>query len=752
MESAGSNVVDFCAAVSDAQITETSGVPMNGTYSSCRATQTDVIDTDDNCTNQQPLSTFADGADEEMPAHDSVDATSIDVNDASGNTNTNDTKSAMDTNNDPATTTQNRWVKPQPLTLDKTTSSEDILLNALPSLNINSSSSMVSPSSILSDSTVDDIKSPTSSSELIDFHPDHHHHLHNNNNHEAQAMAQNLASEHRIFLRAALDMLTERDQLRMYADVNDPNNIIKTGTLRKASHRIKGVWRTKHVEIREGVFSYLSGSANKSSSSRKDVLLRASSCTCRAVKIRSVKIRPSNFGNGFVFELKIQGGSRRLWMANTREERLSWMQAIHSAMIGASVTRSDNFLEYHIDNNNNSNSSGKKKGNKLPVNSPYQAYLEHYIEVGEACASAETKAEYLSALASLRGKSITVPVQWIKSQLDDTPAASAFLENDISSCVEQLWKDLVRDSVEINGHVLTGESFHGPERIVGKLTQQILVSDKSQNSEDAKRITESQSVLYARNILLGADRTRTGGDSYYCAENLCTNRNLVVICPSSTEANPLSITVHASSGDGESSQRDAFPADSPTELSSSVATRSSSEEPWKKMHLVFSESNVHFHDESDKCQLLQKMSLIGAKVSASTSCTESDSQTIGRVLTVVTGEEGLAQEFLFEDEFDFFLWRSSFEKAAVICGSNGKHVPDKALLASNTKQSDYASTVDVSVNVSTDYKMCTLDPQGIESEDTWGTIRTTFKQQFRLSGGPSGRIFRGDEVVQLDLL
>eukprot|EP00985_Skeletonema_marinoi_P027190 scaffold21932_cov107-Skeletonema_marinoi.AAC.2 len=571
MESAGSNV-DFCAAVSDAQMAETSGVPMNGTYSSCMATQTDVIDTDDNCTNQQPLSAFADGAAEEMPTHDSLDA-SLDVNDASGNTNTNETTSAMDTN-DPTTTTQNRWVKPQPLTLDKTTSSEDILLNALPSLNINSSSSMVSPSSILSDSTVDDIKSPTSSSELIDFHPDHHHHLHNNNNHEAQAMAQNLASEHKIFLRAALDMLTERDQLRMYADVNDPNNIIKTGTLRKASHRIKGVWRTKHVEIREGVFSYLSGSANKSSSSRKDVLLRASSCTCRAVKIRSVKIRPSNFGNGFVFELKIQGGSRRLWMANTREERLSWMQAIHSAMIGASVTRSDNFLEYHIDNNNNNSSSGKKKGNKLPVNSPYQAYLEQYIEVGEACASAETKAEYLSALASLRGKSITVPVQWIKSQLDDTPAASAFLENDISSCVEQLWKDLVRDSVEINGHVLTGESFHGPERIVGKLTQQILVSDKSQNSEDANRITESQSVLYARNILLGADRTRTGGDSYYCAENLCTNRNLVVICPSSTQANPLSITVHTSSGDEESSQRDTFPADSPTELSSSVATRS----------------------------------------------------------------------------------------------------------------------------------------------------------------------------------
>lgn len=667
----------------------------------------------------------------------------------------------IDANNDP-TTNQNHWVKP--LTLDKTTSTEDIVLHTLPSLNINSSSSIMSPSSMLSDSSVDEIKSPTSSSDLIDFH---HHDNYLHNNHEAQIMAQNFASEHRIFLRAAFDMLTERDQLRMYADVNDPNNIIKTGTLRKASHRIKGVWKTKHVEIREGVFSYLSGSSSNgsksSSSTRKDVLLRASSCTCRAVKIRSVKIRPSNFGNGFVFELKIQGGSRRLWMANTREERLSWMQAIHSAMIGASVTRSDNFLEYHVDNgaSNNSNSnSGKKKGNKLPVNSPYQPYLKQYIEIGEACARAETKAEYLSALASLRGKSITVPVQWIKSQLDDTPAASAFLENDISSSVEQLWKDLVRDSVEINGHVLTGESFHGPERIVGKLTQQILFSDnkhqnnKSQGAAANNRISESQSVLYARNILLGADRTRTGGDSYYCAENLCTNRNLVVICPSSTEANPLSITVHAPSDGGESSQEDQCRVDSPTELRSSVATRSSLDESWKKMHLVLSGSNIHFHDKSDNNsqQLIQSIDLTGAKVTASSNCTDRDSKTVGRVITVVTaGEESLTQEFLFQDEFDFFLWRSSFEKASAGNGSNGKKLLPENLLASNTKESD-ASTVDVSVNVSTEYKMCTLDPQGIEAEDTWGTLRTTFKQQFRLSGGTSGRIFRGDEVVQLELV
>ena len=682
-----------------------------------------------------------------------------------------DAKVTLDTKKDATTnnTQLNRSClgKPPLLTaLTKTTMPEDALQDALTSLTINSQSSILSPSSIRSDF----------STSLEDPH----------NNREAQTMAHNFATEHRIFLRAALDMLTERDQLRMYADVNDPNNVIKSGTLRKASHRIKGVWKLKHVEVREGVFSYFrcnrntannndhhhittmmatnyttgsrssscsSQSSNKSS--RKDVLLRATSCTCRALKIRSVKLRPTNFGNGAVFELKVDGGSRRLWMANTREERQSWMQAIHAAMIGASVTRSDNFLQFCIDKNNNNNND-KRKGSIIPLNSPYQPYLEQYIEIGEACSRARNKAEYLHALASLRGKPISVPVQWIKSQLDDTPAASAFLESDISSSVEQLWKDLVRDSVEINGQVLTGESFHGPDRIVGKLTQQILLSGRSQNLEVAhNRITESQSVLYARNILLGSHRTRTGGDSYYCAENLCTNQSLVVICPSSTEANPLSISVHASRDEEENKCNKGDIRHRPrNELRGTVSTRSNVGEPWKKMHMALSGNMLQFYDDNDKTKLVNEINLIGAKVS-DTVLSDDPQTTTGRFIAVSTGDENYpAQEFLFEDDFDYFLWWSSIGKASVgdDCGSfNSSSLLDETRLDNNSTL-HVASTVIVSVNVSTNYKVCTLDPQGEESEDTWATIRTTFKQQFQLSGGPSGRIFRGDEIVQLELL
>ena len=126
-----------------------------------------------------------------------------------------------------------------------------------------------------------------------------------------------------------------------------------------------------------------------------------------------------------------------------------------------------------------------------------------------------------------------------------------------------------------------------------------------------------------------------------------------------------------------------------------------------------------------------------------------ESHAQGHVISVASVDGNLLQEFLFEDEFDFFLWKSSFQKAAVKdSGSNIMQSPATTLHDDNAKQSTIP-TVDVSVDVSTEYKICTLDPQGEESEDTWGTIRTTFKQQFRLSGT---QILCGDEVVHLELL
>ncbi|KAL7536245.1 hypothetical protein ACHAXR_007017 [Thalassiosira sp. AJA248-18] len=579
---------------------------------------------------------------------------------------------------------------------------------------------------------------PISENEHLQDHP------------HTQTMARNFAMEHRIFLRAILDLLSERDQLSIEADVNGPNTL-KIGSLRKASHRIKGLWKTKYVEIRQGTFSYYDnakqrinrngGTADGRTLLRKDIQLKASMCTCRAVKIRSVKILPSN-SEGAVFELRIQGGSRRLWMANTREERQDWMKAIHNAMIGASVTRGDNFVEYQIEQVDGHNQKNKNQ--------------EQYLEVRASTNRAESKDEYLPALSCLRGETISVPVQWIRSQLDDSPAATAFVETDISSSVEQLWKDLLRDSVEINGEVLVGESFHGPERIVGKLTQQILSLDaailgvgSNQSSDwERTRISEAQAISYSRDILLACDRTRSGGDSYFCAENLCLNRNLVVLCPSSTEASPLSIKVSGCKGIKDPDM---------TDISGWVFARSSSGKPWKRQYLVLSHSVLSCYAEADPKphRLLEQVMLQGAKIGNSQSM-QKEKQ--ANLINITTKDGQVVREYLFEDEFDFLFWQDSLKKSA--CDLNedecqeNKHSKDTNGLNNlcSTKCSTITPTVDVVVNVCTEYKMCTIDPSGIESEDTWAALRTTFVQNFSLTGGRNGRISRGDEVVQIEIL
>lgn len=600
---------------------------------------------------------------------------------------------------------------------------------------------------------------------------------HPQNHPQAQTMAQNFAMEHRIFLRACLDLLTERDQLSMEADVNGPNTI-KTGSLRKASHRIKGLWKTKYVEIRKGTFSYFDDNVKQRNNSndraaslkneqkvlRKDIPLRASACTCRAVKIRSVKILP-HISGGAVFELRIQGGSRRLWMANTREERQSWIQAIHNAMIGASVTRGDNFLEYQMEGGD-AKKHKSKSNNNLPLNSPYRTSLDQYLNVREATQSAQSKDEYLSALSCLRGRTITIPVQWMKSQLDDTPAAASFMESGISHCVEQLWKDLLRDSVEINGEVLAGESFHGPDRIVGKLTQQILSSDallrgtpkRPRPDWEQSRITEAQAISYARDILLASDRTRSGGDSYFCAENLCLNRDLVVLCPTSTEAKPLSIRV------SECQRKGSEDLDS-ANLSGWVSARSRSTKPWKKQYVVLEDFVLSCYTEAEPKphRLLEQVMLYGTEVSSSShhvqntkhaSMTPSNGLVPEYIVKIATKDGRVVHEYLFEDELDFLFWHEALKKSACSLAdtedrqSNSTKNPNGTGNACTTP----SSAVDAVINVCTEYKMCTLDPSGIESEDTWAVLRTKFVQKLSLTGGPNGRISRGDEVVELDLL
>lgn len=71
--------------------------------------------------------------------------------------------------------------------------------------------------------------------------------------------AEDFAIEHGIFLKAALQLLHEKDRPATSAEVpmsecrfDDIHDVIKIGSLKKASKRVKGVWNVKFVEIRRG--------------------------------------------------------------------------------------------------------------------------------------------------------------------------------------------------------------------------------------------------------------------------------------------------------------------------------------------------------------------------------------------------------------------------------------------------------------------------------------------------------------------
>ena len=682
---------------------------------------------------------------------------------------------------------------------------------------------------------------------------------------EKKAIAQNFAMEHKIFLRAILQLLYEREQYAIEeANVNDPSSTLKTGPLKKAT--IGGVfWKVKYVEIRRGVFSYYEDDISEGGELQcKSLPLRADQCHCRAVKVKkrsskssqSTSITSSDrnknvyinrkgsddesnpLTTGAIFELTIGGGSRRLWMANSREDRQAWIRAIYGAMIGGPVIRGDNFFKYQREGKR---SSGKKLyKSKIPNRSPYKADLETYLWVQNKLKHASTKNEYMDGLTFVYGKSFYVPVEWIKELMEEigSPSRSSVKKKKkkklssserlgksgaISSEVSQLWKDMLRDSLSINGELYEGGSGNGPEKIVGALMHCILNFDRSspfnddeliarKNTIKKQYILESQAVVYARDILLACNRTRSGGDSYLCVESLCRNPELVVLCPSSNQAEPLKIIVRHSSVDELQKHPDVI--QDPSDISGWVYVRKRSQKFWKQRFCVLSGDTLSFYKKAlprphiFRWSVHLKMASIKIRNENDSVFHKNDMHSINKILgrtnstkknsksmeskspsnrplnpitkyhiVSITPTDDFSQEnqLLFVDESNFSLWKQHILSAIDQTNdddillppkANGglktppksdknandtsflKHdatSPDSGVETNDTndgnvtttnhlngpnstyRQGDFApmggkkgrATVEISIQVSTVYKICTIDPQGDESEDTW---------------------------------
>jgi len=569
--------------------------------------------------------------------------------------------------------------------------------------------------------------------------------------------------EHRIFLRALLGLLNERENTATEIGMNDPN-VIKCGPLKKASHILSGVWKMKYVEIRRGMLTYfedaVSGDKDACSLLQKNIPLDSNETSCRAVKIHRNGL---NMVPGAIFEVKV-GKFGRLWLARSRAERQTWIQAINEAMVGRSVTQDS--LNAH------------GKSGAVNSRSPYKEDLKQYLKVKAMLKSAKSKKEYINGMVSLAGiGSLDIPIKWIMGQVDTNNngrgdshnSSGAFVEKSINSGVEQLWRDLRRDTVRINQVLFTGDSGHGPEKMVGALTRSIVEVSRSDSKYYRYAIPESKAVAYARDILLSINRTRSGGDSYYCIDTLSSNSDLVVLVPSSREADPLSITV-------ELDESEEFADDSVNDNKTGwIRTRNKSQKSWRKRFFILSESTLSFyrHATPRPHGFRKQMGITDATISV-----DRAKDRPGYFVICIEPKGGFQERYLYFNSIDKAIsWAHALEYVAkpsnkdrfvkqslrdsidspscesrqlieqamkthlANLGLESPDIDDRLVRLSAKK----VSRVRISLQASAEYNVCTNDPQG-DDGDTWATLTATFLQRFRITGG---RIVRGEEIVRV---
>ena len=579
---------------------------------------------------------------------------------------------------------------------------------------------------------------------------------------DTQLTCLNFAMEHRIFLRAALGLLNERENTATEIGMNDPN-VIKCGPLKKASHVLSGIWKMKYVEIRRGMLTYfedaVSGDKDACSLLQKNIPLDSNVTSCRAVKIHRNGL---NMVPGAIFELKV-GKFGRLWLARSRAERQTWIQAINEAMVGRSITQDS--LHDH------------GKSGAVSSRSPYKSDLKQYLKVKTILKNAKSKKEYTSGMAGLAGEKdyLTIPIRWIMGQVDTNSngradsnnSTGAFVEKSLNSGVEQLWRDLCRDTVKINQQLFKGDSGHGPEKIVGALTRDIAAVSRSDSKYYRYAIPESKAVAYARDILLSINRTRSGGDSYFCIDTLSSNSDLVVLVPSSREAEPLSITV-------ELDESEDFADDSVNDNKTGwIRTRNQSQKSWRKRFFILSESTLIFYRHATPRPHGFRKQI---KITDATISVDKSKDQPGYYVVSIDPKGGFQERYLYFNSIDKAIsWahalehvakssnKDRFSKRSLRDPTNAPSCESRQLIEQAMKNhletlgldsndiddrlarlsAKKLSRVRISAQASTEYKVCTNDPQG-DDGDTWATLTATFLQRFRITGG---RIVCGEEIV-----
>ncbi len=198
-------------------------------------------------------------------------------------------------------------------------------------------------------------------------------------------------------------------------DDNNRYDVIRLGFLKKARNSAFGGtghnhWKRKYVELRHGLMTYddhpsaamvtiddLTMSDQSNLATRRSLPLSVDHTICRIYE-------NSFHQDNCIFEIVIDNGQKRLWMASSPSECQEWIRAIHSAMLGSSILKpiiaanilcsiagndidaSLSFQSHQSDNNSRGNS-----GNNISKNDSKEggSKLKHIDSQQDVCNNQE---------------------------------------------------------------------------------------------------------------------------------------------------------------------------------------------------------------------------------------------------------------------------------------------------------------------------------------------------------------------------
>ena len=348
------------------------------------------------------------------------------------------------------------------------------------------------------------------------------------------------AKEYNMLVTAVSIFFTKNKHSGPERDSNYKGSLLKYGTLRKISHIDVGIGIDLFCELRPGMMTFYNNfDGDDTSVDVKSMHIRKGECTFRPTK--ELTKAPFPMWDA-VFEVSINDKPPQFFMAESSTDRQSWLTAFDAA-ISLQQDPSSDTLE---DREEGSTARLAYDGEENIIG--HNADILLYLHVRGLLQAASSREEYMESISILRGKTISVPVHWLKEYFEDSPSLSSG-NNDIP--VE--WARLEQELFSINGHIVRG----GMDSVVGSLKSHILdldICSCAQNQIDQPKIKESQAIFFARDILLSFDREQSENQAIYCTSKMLGNDLLVSIARGSDGMEPVKVQLQNIHGQCRSKQ------------------------------------------------------------------------------------------------------------------------------------------------------------------------------------------------------